>query len=39
MQVVVAPGKDHLGVARGMPDKRDVKLDTVLAFLKTQVTK
>jgi hypothetical protein len=39
VQVVVAPGKDYLGVARGMTDKRDFVLDTVLAFLKTQVTK
>jgi len=34
--VVVAPAKDHLGVARGMTDKRDFVLETVLAFLKTQ---
>jgi len=38
VQVVVAPGKDHLGVARGMTDKRDFVLETVLAFLKTQLT-
>jgi len=39
VQVVVAPGKDHLGTARGMADKQDFVLATVLAFLKTQVTK
>ena len=39
VQVVVAPGKDHLGVARGMTDQRDFVLATVLAFLKTQLTK
>ena len=39
VQVVVAPGKDHLGVARGMTDKQDFVLGAVLGFLKTQAPK
>ena len=37
VQVVVAPEKDHLGVARGMADKQDFVLNTVLSFLQTHV--
>lgn len=37
VQIVVAPGKDHMGVARGMADKRDFVLNTVLTFLQTHV--
>lgn len=39
VHVVVAPGRDHLGTARGMLDRRDFVLATVLAFINTEVTK
>ena len=36
IQVVVAPGKDHMGVARGMIDDHDVVFTTVAAFLRRE---
>jgi len=36
VQVVVAAGKDHMGVARGMIDDHDVVLATVEAFLQRE---
>jgi acetyl esterase/lipase len=39
VQVVVAPGKDHMGVARGMTDESDIVLVTVKAFLQQETAR
>ncbi|SPE40266.1 hypothetical protein SBA3_370032 [Candidatus Sulfopaludibacter sp. SbA3] len=36
VQVALAPGKDHMGVARGMTDAHDFVLTTVQAFLQRE---
>jgi len=37
VQLVVAPGKDHMGVARGMSDDNDAVLAAVKAFLRRHI--
>jgi acetyl esterase/lipase len=38
VRVVVVPGRDHMGVARGMIDDRDVVLTTVQEFIQAETT-
>jgi hypothetical protein len=38
VQVIIALGKDHLGVARGMIDSQDMILATVQEFIREGTT-
>jgi hypothetical protein len=38
VRVAVVPGKDHLGVARGMTDLRDMVLATVQQFIREEAS-